>query len=145
MKTKHDIETYIDSPQKRYLNEKPTYMTTILLFCTLTVTTIATATNCVSMMTDYWEYTTWDTHKIHEIAYRLRQNNIQYHIEVDPYLHDSVTKISIYEYKEAHSNINLYQGNQVETANVYLLPMHGGIWTVCISLTGNANRVIIFY
>ncbi len=107
---------------KRKRDEQSTYAT-ILLVSTLTATTFATGTNCVSLLTDYWEYITWNTRQVRDIGFKLRASMKYREVSTEPLLNDMIMKISVYD-KNA-------------TASVYLVPMHGGIWTLCVSLNGN--------
>lgn len=84
------------------------------LLGTLVLTTCATGMLCGAIMTDHWEEVTWDKDEVLELT-----NNT---VRVQWLLDGKIAKVS---------------GND-ERGRVlsFLVPMHGGIWTLCLSLTG---------
>lgn len=103
---------------KRKRDEHSTY-TTALLIGTLLLTTFATALNCFSLLTNYWEYITWNSPALTKIS--LEQN-----VGIESYFDNLITRVFVTNSKNS-------------TVSIYLLPMHGGIWTICISLKGKPN------
>lgn len=103
---------------KRKRDEQSTY-TTIVLISTLLLTTFATGLNCFSLLTNHWEYITWNSQALKKIS--LEQN-----MGLESYFDNLITRVFVTNSKNS-------------TVGIYLLPMHGGIWTVCISLRGKPS------
>ncbi|XP_044253525.1 uncharacterized protein LOC123004356 [Tribolium madens] len=83
------------------------------LLGTLLLTTCATGMLCAAIMTDHWEEVTWDRTALEHLAnssVRLR------------WLLDGVV---------ARVSTN----DERDKIVAFLVPMHGGIWTLCVSLT----------
>lgn len=121
--TMTSVETcYEEKSKQMYLkkkrNEQSTY-TTAVLISTLLLTTFATALNCFSLLTNYWEYITWNSPAIMKIS--SEQN-----MGIESYFDNIITKVFVTNSKNS-------------TVSIFLLPMHGGIWTICISLKGKPN------
>lgn len=91
------------------------------LLGTLVLTTCATGMLCGSIMTDHWEEITWDRSALEEIV----NGSLKLHWLLD----GLVAKITTLDHG-------------FRTA--FLVPMHGGIWTLCISLRGTIFRNTIF-
>lgn len=87
------------------------------LLATLTITTCATAMLCGSIMTDYWEEVTWNK--------QLLQNATNSSYRLQWFLDGLIARVSTNDARDL--------------ATAFLVPMHGGIWTLCVSLTGNGN------
>ncbi|XP_046662746.1 uncharacterized protein LOC124355629 [Homalodisca vitripennis] len=113
----------------------------LFLLGTLLLTSCATAMLCAAIMTDHWEYVTWNQTKVVEIAQTVRRNFSSPHrqIAVEWYLDDYVTRIAIRDLRKRH---RLAEGlrnpgllTEADVAAVFLVPMNGGIWTLCVSLT----------
>lgn len=83
------------------------------LLGTLVLTTCATGMLCAAIMTDHWEEVTWDREQLPFLA-----NNS---LSLQWLLDGAVIKIN--------------DGNDGASL-AFLVPMHGGIWTLCYSLTG---------
>lgn len=84
------------------------------LLGTLVLTTCATAMLCGAIMTDHWEEVTWDQDGLETLA-----NNT---VRLKWLLDGTVVRVSTNDEKDA--------------LKAFLVPMHGGIWTLCVSLTG---------
>lgn len=82
------------------------------LLGTLVLTTCATGMLCGAIMTDHWEEVTWDRTKVQSLA----NDSLNIYWLLD----GIVAKVSGIE------------GNTI----AWLVPIHGGIWTLCFSLTG---------
>lgn len=82
------------------------------LLGTLVLTTCATAMLCGSIMTDHWEEVTWNRQDVDNMT-----NNS---IRVQWFLDGTVARVSINDARDS--------------AMAFLVPMHGGIWTLCLSL-----------
>ncbi|VEN43019.1 unnamed protein product [Callosobruchus maculatus] len=83
------------------------------LLGTLVLTTCATGMLCAAIMTDHWEEVTWDKQKL-----ELQANNS---VRLQWLLDKSVARISTNDMRDK--------------TIAFLVPMHGGIWTLCVSLT----------
>jgi hypothetical protein len=121
-KTKENENQHKNAPTQSFL-ENSYYMKTIFLIITLFLTVSSTLIMSVSIMSNYWEYMTWNKQKIREIIESTQRTNHNHHVRIEPIQSEYIIKLSI---KHDYS---------VPT-RLYLLPMHGGIWTVCASLTG---------
>lgn len=69
---------------------------------------------CGAIMTDHWEEVTWNKNNLEVFA-----NNT---VRIQWLLDKSVARISTYDIKDS--------------TIAFLVPMHGGIWTLCVSLSG---------
>lgn len=103
---------------KKKREEQSTY-TTIVLIGTLILTTLATVVNCFSLLTNYWEHITWDSRTVMKISYEQNMG-------VKSHLDNQITRVSVTNSKNS-------------TVDIYLLPMHGGIWTICFALNGTCK------
>ncbi|XP_017143991.1 uncharacterized protein LOC108156809 [Drosophila miranda] len=89
----------------------------LFLFVTLLMTTSATAMLCAAIMTDHWEHVTWDRNSLDRYS-----NRSGLHLEW--LLEDQVAMLK--PDKRAD--------HRFRRDSVFLVPMHGGIWTLCIDL-----------
>ena len=62
----------------------------LFLLGTLLLTSCATAMLCAAIMTDHWEYVTWDQSKVEQIA-RSTRRNLTAHRQVSPFLYQLST------------------------------------------------------
>lgn len=85
------------------------------LLGTLVLTTCATAMLCGSIMTDHWEEVTWDKQEL--------ANSINSSLRLQWIVDGKVARLTPND-------------EDTDTAYAFLVPMHGGIWTLCLSLTG---------
>lgn len=92
----------------------------IFLFVTLLMTTSATAMLCAAIMTDHWEHVTWDRASLDKMT-NDSTHTLQW------FLDGRVAKLPL----KGHGN-----------RGVFLVPMHGGIWTLCIDLTDYDMRLL---
>lgn len=83
------------------------------LLGTLVLTTCATGMLCAAIMTDHWEEMVWDRQELE----RLGNGTFRLHWLLD----GTVAEVASRDDEEMMG---------------FLVPMHGGIWTLCISLTG---------
>ncbi|XP_046803883.1 probable serine/threonine-protein kinase cdc7, partial [Lucilia cuprina] len=89
----------------------------LFLFVTLLMTTSATAMLCAAIMTDHWEHVKWDR------------------ISLDRYSNRSNLQLEwIMEDKVAMLKPDKRADHRFRRDNLFLVPMHGGIWTLCIDL-----------
>ncbi|KAM8703248.1 hypothetical protein ACLKA7_007945 [Drosophila subpalustris] len=88
----------------------------LFLFVTLLMTTSATAMLCAAIMTDHWEHVTWDRHSLDRYSNRSG-------LHLDWLLDEKVAVLK--PDKKDH---------RYRRDSVFLVPMHGGIWTLCIDL-----------
>ncbi|CAG9836632.1 unnamed protein product [Diabrotica balteata] len=82
------------------------------LLGTLVLTTCATGMLCAAIMTDHWEEVTWDKNGVDFLANGT--------VRVQWLLDRTVARIST---------------NERDRTIAFLVPMHGGIWTLCVSLS----------
>ncbi|XP_018333418.1 uncharacterized protein LOC108742628 isoform X2 [Agrilus planipennis] len=82
------------------------------LLGTLVLTICATGMLCASIMTDHWEEVTWSQDKL--------ENFTNVSLKLQWLLERKVAKIT---------------GLDERKPLAFLVPMHGGIWTLCLSLT----------
>jgi hypothetical protein len=115
---------------------------------TLVFTSAATAMLCGAIMTDHWEQVNWDRGKLEDIAVR-QKNATQVRWLLEWLLDGQVGRI-VYTNEEGLRKIPIRKkpvknvGNSVTASNeetdeevaVFLIPMHGGIWTLCVTLSG---------
>lgn len=85
------------------------------LLGTLVLTTCATGMLCAAIMTDHWEEVTWDRQQLEILANST--------LSMQWLLDGIVVKIS---------------ANNDDNTIAFLVPLHGGIWTLCLSLTGES-------
>lgn len=85
------------------------------LLGTLVLTTCASGMLCAAIMTDHWEEVTWD-----RITLDSRANSS---LRLRWLLDGVVAKVST--------------NDERDKVLAFLVPMHGGIWTLCVSLSGN--------
>nr|XP_017014403.2 uncharacterized protein LOC108069004 [Drosophila takahashii] len=89
----------------------------LFLFVTLLMTTSATAMLCAAIMTDHWEHVTWDRNSLDRYT-----NRSGLHLE---WLLDDQVAMLKPDKRADH---------RFRRDSVFLVPMHGGIWTLCIDL-----------
>ncbi|KAF5302083.1 hypothetical protein FQR65_LT08633 [Abscondita terminalis] len=90
------------------------------LLGTLVLTTCATAMLCGSIMTDHWEEVTWNKDDLDSMT--------NHTINIRWLLDGNVAKITANDARE--------------TTMAFLVPMHGGIWTLCLSLTAEDIQLL---
>lgn len=78
------------------------------------MTTCATGMLCAAIMTDHWEEVTWDKENLDILANGT--------VRMRWLLDRTVARVSTNDMKDRPL--------------AFLVPMHGGIWTLCVSLTG---------
>ncbi|KAK9500377.1 hypothetical protein O3M35_001655 [Rhynocoris fuscipes] len=109
---------------------------TVLLLITVFTTALTSALLCTSIMTDHWEHIQWNKEQVIELT---AQGNISedhifkphgQHASIEWHLDGRVSHISL------RKLTNLGEVGR-EVAGLYLIPMHGGIWTLCPALPGN--------
>ncbi|XP_037943166.1 probable serine/threonine-protein kinase nek3, partial [Teleopsis dalmanni] len=88
----------------------------LFLFFTLLMTTSATAMLCAAIMTDHWEHVTWDRDSLDRYT-----NRSGLHLEW--MLNDKIAMLKADK-----------RDHRFRRESVFLVPMHGGIWTLCIDL-----------
>ncbi|XP_050083763.1 uncharacterized protein LOC126570220 isoform X2 [Anopheles aquasalis] len=118
----------------------------LFLFLTLLMTSSATAMLCAAIMTDHWEHVSWDRSSLDRISNETA-------IELHWYLDGRAAKIPLKG--KGQTNVHHKQhggGGQGKgssspvitdnRAGVFLVPMNGGIWTLCIDLTAEEIRTM---
>ncbi|CAH2036859.1 unnamed protein product, partial [Iphiclides podalirius] len=83
------------------------------LLATLLLTSCSTAMLCAAMMTDHWEHVTWERAALAALA---NASDTALHWLLD----GKVAKIE--------------EANNRKGGDTFLVPMNGGIWTMCVSL-----------
>ncbi|XP_067638149.1 serine-rich adhesin for platelets-like isoform X2 [Eurosta solidaginis] len=89
----------------------------LFLFVTLLMTTSATAMLCAAIMTDHWEHVTWDRNSLDRYTNRSG-------MQLEWMLNEKVAMLKPDKKAEY----------RFRREAVFLVPMHGGIWTLCIDL-----------
>ncbi|XP_045476790.1 uncharacterized protein LOC123682286 [Harmonia axyridis] len=90
------------------------------LLGTLLLTTCATAMLCGAIMTDHLEEVSWDRYALEDLSNST--------VRIQWYLDGKVAKIMTNDGK-----------NKIIA---FLVPMHGGIWTLCVSLTSEEIELL---
>lgn len=90
------------------------YVIKYIILGSLVLTTCATGMLCAAIMTDHWEEVTWDKTDLETLANST--------VRLQWLLDNKVAKISTNDIKDR--------------ILAFFVPMHGGIWTLCLSLTG---------
>ncbi|XP_021937029.1 uncharacterized protein LOC110838282 [Zootermopsis nevadensis] len=125
------------------------------LMGTLVLTSVATAMLCGAIMTDHWEHVTWDRSKLDDIA--ARQKNASHVRWVLEWILDGQVGRIVYTNEEglrkvpsrkkpvktAVTSVTPRSEETDDEAAVFLIPMHGGIWTLCVSLTEEQIRLLL--
>uniref|UniRef100_A0A182VRU9 Uncharacterized protein n=1 Tax=Anopheles minimus TaxID=112268 RepID=A0A182VRU9_9DIPT len=119
----------------------------MFLFLTLLMTSSATAMLCAAIMTDHWEHVSWDRTSLDRISNESA-------IELHWYLDGRAAKIPLkgkglptqhHQHHHHHQSGQKGAAAPVVTDNragVFLVPMNGGIWTLCIDLTPDEIRTM---
>ncbi|XP_043494843.1 uncharacterized protein LOC122519462 isoform X5 [Polistes fuscatus] len=94
----------------------------VFLFATLVLTFAATGLLCGAIMTDHWEEVGWNKEAL-----------INVNVSLTWYLDGQVAML---EAPAAHRNH--HHGRR----GSFLVPMHGGIWTMCVSLSEDEIRLL---
>ncbi|XP_058821664.1 uncharacterized protein LOC131683583 isoform X2 [Topomyia yanbarensis] len=118
----------------------------LFLFFTLLMTSSATAMLCAAIMTDHWEHVSWNREQLDRLSNKSS-------IELQWYLDGRAAKFSV---SDAHRKSQDGRNKELELprrygvksnkpafdkrANVFLVPMNGGIWTLCVDLTPDEIR-----
>lgn len=121
----------------------------LFLFFTLLMTSSATAMLCAAIMTDHWEHVSWNRDHLERLANKSS-------IELQWYLDGRAAKFSV---SEMHRKSGDARSKDLDLprrygygprnnkpspvdsrANVFLVPMNGGIWTLCVDLTPDELR-----
>ncbi|GLV34952.1 uncharacterized protein CBL_09432 [Carabus blaptoides fortunei] len=89
------------------------------LLGTLVLTTCATGMLCGSIMTDHWEEVTWDR----TVLETLTNGTIRLKWLID-------------------GTVAMVTKNDDDRAIAFLVPMHGGIWTLCVNLSEENIRLL---
>lgn len=87
-------------------------------------------------MSDHWEEVTWDKEALEKA-----------NVSLSWYLDGKVGKLETVHGSGGYGKHLQYNGHHVigvksRMGPAFLVPMHGGIWTMCVSLTGLFNLVI---
>ncbi|XP_011331131.2 uncharacterized protein LOC105275747 isoform X2 [Ooceraea biroi] len=94
----------------------------VFLFATLVLTFAATGLLCGAIMSDHWEEISWD-----------KEDLIHANVSLTWYLDGQVAKLeSSVDHRPNH--------RRVASSSSFLVPMHGGIWIMCVSLSGDEKK-----
>ncbi|XP_018356379.1 PREDICTED: uncharacterized protein LOC108756807 isoform X1 [Trachymyrmex septentrionalis] len=88
----------------------------VFLFVTLVLTVAATGLLCSAIMSDHWEEINWD-----------KEDLIHANVNLTWYLNGQVAKLE--------SSVNHRNKHRAAKSSTFLVPMHGGIWIMCVSLS----------
>lgn len=80
----------------------------------------ATGLLCAAIMSDHWEEIYWD-----------KKDLIHVNVNLTWYLNDQVARLE--------SSVNHRNKHRVAKSSSFLVSMHGGIWIMCVSLSGTYN------
>ncbi|XP_062555102.1 uncharacterized protein LOC134220127 isoform X1 [Armigeres subalbatus] len=117
----------------------------LFLFFTLLMTSSATAMLCAAIMTDHWEHVSWNRENLDRLSNKSS-------IELQWYLDGRAAKFSVSDMHRRSGDGRsrdfdfpryVLKHNKPpidKRANVFLVPMNGGIWTLCIALTPDEIR-----
>ncbi|XP_055637127.1 uncharacterized protein LOC129775910 isoform X4 [Toxorhynchites rutilus septentrionalis] len=118
----------------------------LFLFFTLLMTSSATAMLCAAIMTDHWEHVSWNREQLDKLGNKSS-------IDLQWYLDGRAAKFSVSDMHRKtgdarnkafdlprHNSIKNNNAPFDERANVFLVPMNGGIWTLCVDLTAEEIR-----
>ncbi|XP_014213014.1 uncharacterized protein LOC106642686 [Copidosoma floridanum] len=107
----------------------------VFLFATLSLTCAATGLLCAAIMSDHWEELYWDKEA-------LKRSNIS------PmwYLDGKVGHLEAGSRRDSPLINDRHKAiaspDKSKTRNSFLVPMHGGIWTMCASLTDEEIKLL---
>lgn len=87
--------------------------------CVFLCCSSATGLLCGAIMSDHWEEIGWD-----------KENLIHANVNITWYLNGQVARLE--------SSINHRNKHRVAKSSSFLVPMHGGIWIMCVSLSGTS-------
>ncbi|KAG5681906.1 hypothetical protein PVAND_011310 [Polypedilum vanderplanki] len=97
--------------------------TIIFLLVTLLMTTSATSMLCAAFLTDHWENLYWDKTALMNIVNQTDSTKMTNNLEF--LLEGKVARLPLR---------NKLNREHQDRGGVFLVPMHGGIWTLCINL-----------
>lgn len=115
------------------------------LMGTLLFSSVATAMLCGAIMTDHWEHVMWDRGKLDDIAVRQKNaTRVKWMLE---WLLDGQVGRIVYTNEDGlrktpnrkdttDGSVTTGSEQEHDEVAVFLIPMHGGIWTLCVSLSG---------
>ncbi|XP_024884388.1 uncharacterized protein LOC112462702 [Temnothorax curvispinosus] len=93
----------------------------VFLFVTLVLTVAATGLLCSAIMSDHWEEISWD-----------KEDLTRANVNLTWYLNGQVARLE--------SSVNHRNKHRVAKSSSFLVPTHGGIWIMCVSLSGIRDR-----
>ena len=129
---------------------RPSKLSARCIFLTVTLAVTATASGfmVLALMTDHWEYIDFDRDRVQQISTNSTQ--------VEWLMESHVARLNIPPEKVnlplKISPMTLFTKSQLEkqlkqpakrekrdVRTVYLVPMYGGIWTICTNLNGKGR------
>ncbi|XP_063710095.1 uncharacterized protein LOC134838483 [Culicoides brevitarsis] len=108
-----------------------------ILFLTLLLTSGATALLCAGIMTNQWEFVRWDMDLVKKLANESAPTK-----NIEWMLGGKVARIPVGREHHHHVRGKNQHHHTTDRGGVYLVPMYGGIWTMCVDLTGDEIREI---
>ncbi|CAH0391460.1 unnamed protein product [Bemisia tabaci] len=111
----------------------------LFLLLTLVLTSCSTSMLSLAIMTHHWEHVRWDAGLVDLVAENRSASGLQ--VSVERYIDGLVTKVSARGLHHRRPLLHLRHAGDT-TASVFLVPMNGGIWTLCISLTEEQLRLL---
>ncbi|KAL0278571.1 UNVERIFIED_CONTAM: hypothetical protein PYX00_000355 [Menopon gallinae] len=123
----------------------------IFLLVTLLVTSLATAMLCAAIMTEHWEYITWDRGKLEEIERQINNStgSGRNEYKIEWLLDGQVARVLLGPKPKEPRRQNIYNFALEEEKldddrpALFFVPVHGGIWTLCITLDDRLKMDII--
>lgn len=122
------------------------------LMGTLLFSSVATAMLCGAIMTDHWEHVMWDRGKLDDIAVRQKNTTkVKWMLEwlldgqVGRIVYTNEDGLRKHPKTKEGTDGGMTTGSEQEhdEVAVFLIPMHGGIWTLCVSLSGSYDSATL--
>jgi hypothetical protein len=133
----------------------------LFLIATILITAAATAVLCAAIMSDYWELIMFDRTKVDNIVTKHNGSHtvlwlfggttarvtisrpnpaMQFRTSTGHYLESARLKRSRMKRGATASSVAARRDesnpDSSTVSNLFLVPMHGGIWTLCVALHG---------
>jgi hypothetical protein len=98
---------------------------------------------CAAIMTDHWEHVTWDRTNLDRIS-NDTSTQLEWFLDgrVARIIPKAKTKLLPPSDYHLTAKLGEFERRFGDRQSVYLVPMHGGIWTLCIDLTDDEIRQV---
>lgn len=119
---------------------------------TLVLTSCSTAMLCAAIMTDHWEEVSWERDSLRTLVQEYNNNSIMQLEHEHLYGHHSHRRLIHLQWlldstvvRVTTSSASIMDDESInqhenrighKSSVAFLVPMHGGIWTLCVALTG---------